>query len=66
MEKAQCSMKNGDRYEGGWLGGKRSGKGRQMYAYGIDRGILYEGDWLNDQRCGKGHQTYWLGSVYDG
>lgn len=49
--------KNGDRYEGEWVGGKRNGKGRQTYGGRFPDGFggdLYEGEWLNDKRHGLG------------
>jgi len=41
---------NGDKYDGDWVNGKRSGKGRFTWANGGN----YTGDWLSDQRTGQG------------
>lgn len=49
--------KNGDRYEGEWVGGRRNGKGRQTYGGRFPDGFggdLYEGEWLDDRRHGLG------------
>jgi hypothetical protein len=42
--------KSGDRYEGEWFEGKRSGWGRMLFSDGAQ----YEGEWLEDQRSGLG------------
>ena len=35
-------MKNGDKYEGGWLNDKRHGQGKYTWA----DGDFYEGEWV--------------------
>ena len=52
---------NGARYEGEWLRGERSGRGRL-----IDQRGEYDGMWLNDRRNGPGIQREGDVSVYRG
>ena len=44
-------FKNGEKYLGFTLNGKRSGKGTQYYSNGK---IMYSGFWKEDEYCGNG------------
>lgn len=56
-------FKNGGKYEGYKLNGKREGFG--IYTY--QEGGRYEGEWKNDLMCGKGKLFYQSGKIaYDG
>lgn len=49
---------NGERYEGEWKDGKRSGYGT---LYNADYTIKFEGDWRNDrQQQSAGPQGYYI------
>ena len=52
----------GDRYEGGFVNGKRHGKGVYTFA----NGSRYEGDYRNGYRHGKGVYTFANGARYEG
>lgn len=53
---------NGDRYDGEWANGKRSGLGR--YAHGS--GDIYEGLWSNERKHGLGVDSFADGRGYRG
>ena len=55
-------LPNGDRYEGSFLGGERSGEGTCVYVNG-DR---YIGTWAKDSRHGPGEIAFARGGGYDG
>ena len=42
-------------YEGGYLNGKRNGKGKEYDKKGV---LIYEGNYLNCKRNGKGREYY--------
>ena len=42
---------NGDRYEGDWVNGQRTGQGKYFYS---DGGGVYTGEWKNNNRHGEG------------
>jgi hypothetical protein len=42
--------KDGSKYQGEWVAGKRVGRGRMDYA----NGDMYDGQWDNDKRHGTG------------
>ena len=42
---------NGDRYEGDWVNGQRTGQGKYFYSSG---GGVYTGEWKNNNRHGEG------------
>lgn len=52
----------GDVYEGGFVNGKREGKGQTNYS----RGDVFEGDYHNDLRDGKGKYEWNDGSIQSG
>jgi hypothetical protein len=54
--------RNGDRYEGELLDGKKNGKGTYFYKNG-DR---YVGDWVNDNQTGKGGYYWSQDEKYEG
>jgi len=54
---------NGDRYEGDWSGGLRSGAGRYSSKA---TGGAYEGTYANDLKCGNGKYEFSNGDYYDG
>jgi zinc protease len=56
------TWRNGDRYEGGWQAGQRSGHGRSQTA----KGERYDGEWHFDKPDGKGVLTHADGSRYEG
>lgn len=56
------TYQNGDRYSGGFLGGKRHGRGIYLHRTG-DR---YEGDFLHGKRDGQGIYRYANGDGYAG
>ena len=56
------SRSEGAVYEGGWVDGMRSGKGRFQDA----QGNVYEGDFLADKRHGRGKIVWNDGRIYDG
>jgi|GEM_PF-4480550 len=53
---------NGHVYEGNFLHGNLTGKGRYVWP----NGDAYEGDWVNDKQKGKGKLTLSDGDVYEG
>lgn len=55
------TVKNGSRYEGGFLSGKRHGYG--VFEAG---GNKYAGDWAEGEMEGKGAYTWRNGNTYDG
>ena len=48
------TWKSGEKYEGYWYGGKRSGQGTNIYA----SGNVFSGGWKADQQHGQGTMTY--------
>ena len=54
--------KNGDKYDGDWVNGKREGKGIMTYS----NGGKYDGEWKNDKRMGEGILIYKNGDKYEG
>ena len=54
--------KNGQRFEGDLLNGKRHGKGIQVWA----DGSRYEGEWNADRQTGKGVKVWSSGDMYEG
>ena len=52
----------GDRYEGGWIQGKRSGRGTCLYA----NGDKYRGEWESGLRHGYGVCVFKDGTKYRG
>lgn len=58
----RIDWKNGDRFEGHMLHGKRIGPGR--FAFGD--GQIHEGEWVDDRLQGKGHIRYANGDDYTG
>ena len=54
--------RNGDRYEGDLVEGKKNGKGTYFYKNG-DR---YVGDWINDNQTGKGTYYWSQDEKYEG
>lgn len=57
-----CRFKNGARYTGYYVEGKKNGDGVFLYP----DGSKYEGSWINDLRSGLGIYTYPNGDTYDG
>jgi hypothetical protein len=53
---------NGDVYDGDFINGFRSGKGKFYWA----NGNIYEGDFIDNKRNGKGKFTWVNGDVYEG
>lgn len=53
---------NGASYEGNWLNGQMSGKGK----YFSSNGNTYEGNWLAHEKWGKGKMIWKDGSIYEG
>eukprot|EP01088_Endostelium_zonatum_P006125 TRINITY_DN1822_c0_g2_i1.p1 TRINITY_DN1822_c0_g2~~TRINITY_DN1822_c0_g2_i1.p1 ORF type:complete len:929 (-),score=281.68 TRINITY_DN1822_c0_g2_i1:389-3175(-) len=55
---------NGERYEGGWKGGKKNGQGTWV---GRDKSeVRYVGGWKDGKKEGSGRCEYADGSLYDG
>jgi len=47
----KCCKANGNRYEGSWQNGVKSGPGQFFY---LDKGQVYEGVWVDDlAKCGE-------------
>jgi hypothetical protein len=59
--------RNGDKYEGEWMDGKRHGSGNSTYAQDdpYDR-KLYSGNWSNDLFSGLGLMIWKTGEKYEG
>ena len=53
---------NGDRYEGEWSEGFRSGRGTMVWA----DGARYEGEWLDSKPNGEGVYTDAADAVFSG
>lgn len=53
---------DGAKYEGEWVSGKRSGRGKMVYV----SGEVYQGDWVDDKRSGLGVLTLTDGNHYEG
>ena len=49
--KGTFKWPNGDRYEGDWVNGQRTGQGKYFYN---DGGGIYTGEWKNNNRHGEG------------
>lgn len=49
--KGTFKWPNGDRYEGDWVNGQRTGQGKYFYSSG---GGVYTGEWKNNNRHGEG------------
>jgi hypothetical protein len=60
--KGTASYTNGDKYEGGFLKGRRHGAGTLTYA----NGDLYDGHWENGAKSGIGKATYVNNGHYHG
>ena len=55
---------NGEVYEGYWVKGERTGKGKYTWK---ESGDIYEGDFINSVRTGKGKYTWKeSGDIYEG
>ena len=46
-------------YSGGWMNGKRNGKGKMIYD--AEGRSFYEGDWINNKKFGWGRYQYLSG-----
>lgn len=62
VKKDKVVLDNGAEYFGEWAGGKKDGRGMQIW---VD-GSLYEGYWTNDKANGRGRLIHADGDVYDG
>ena len=60
--KGVCIWKNGLRYDGAWVKGKREGQGVQTWP----GGQTYDGEWKDGKKSGYGVLTGADGSVYSG
>lgn len=60
-------FENGDKYEGGWLAGKREGQGT-LWVLDEKKNLRrrYTGDWVNDKKEGRGTMFYDNEDRYDG
>eukprot|EP00923_Selenidium_pygospionis_P011602 GHVN01019977.1.p1 GENE.GHVN01019977.1~~GHVN01019977.1.p1 ORF type:complete len:491 (-),score=119.12 GHVN01019977.1:1653-3125(-) len=62
VKKPAMDLEDGVKYEGEWKGGKKHGKGLQIWP----DGKRYEGQFENGLACGKGKFTFKNGDTYDG
>ncbi|CAI2359904.1 unnamed protein product [Moneuplotes crassus] len=61
-KRVACTVRNGARYTGEWIGSQRDGYGVQVWK----DGSKYEGTWLNDKAYGFGTLYHADGDVYEG